>query len=332
MKTLVAFAIAAGVSGTSSIVYAQRSPNDAAAEALFEEGRKLLVAGDTKGACEKFAQSENVEHALGTLLNLAVCHEQDGRTATAWTEFAQARSEAARREDGARYKFALTHAASLESRLDRVAVDVIAPLEGMAITIDGKPLARDAWGTPIPFDPGVHDVAVSAPGKAPWNGRLEVSAQAGSERFSIPPLADAPPTSPPPPAPSLGVGGPSAHENESLTGRRRAGFIVGGVGAALLLTSGALALVMVADSNARSRDCPATTPCASQQAYTDAQAAYHAAQVLRAGSFVTLGVGVLALGTGVYLALPSRRASASAAQVRVCPVGGGAEVGLGGVW
>ncbi|NOU28880.1 MAG: hypothetical protein HOO96_13330, partial [Polyangiaceae bacterium] len=49
------------------------------AETLFREGRKALEAGDYAVACAKFAESQRIEPAPGTLLNLAGCEERSGK-------------------------------------------------------------------------------------------------------------------------------------------------------------------------------------------------------------------------------------------------------------
>ena len=63
---------------------APTSTDKVAAEALFEEGRRLVAAGSFVDACPKFADSQRLDPSPGTLLNLASCYEKLGRSATAW--------------------------------------------------------------------------------------------------------------------------------------------------------------------------------------------------------------------------------------------------------
>ena len=60
--------------------------NKATAEALFTEGRALATSGKCAEAIPKFQASQKLDPGVGTLLNLAECYEQVGKTASAWAE------------------------------------------------------------------------------------------------------------------------------------------------------------------------------------------------------------------------------------------------------
>ncbi|MFO0567610.1 MAG: hypothetical protein U0263_18270 [Polyangiaceae bacterium] len=49
-----------------------------AAEALFNAGRDAVKAGDYPTACAKFRESNRLDPAPGTVLNLADCEEHLG--------------------------------------------------------------------------------------------------------------------------------------------------------------------------------------------------------------------------------------------------------------
>ena len=101
---LAAIAAAAIPLGVSSRAEAQ--PTAAIAEQLFRDGRALIGQGKFDEACEKFAASQRLAPAIGTLLNLAVCREKQGRDATAWSLYADAEAQAQRAGDKARATFA----------------------------------------------------------------------------------------------------------------------------------------------------------------------------------------------------------------------------------
>src|SRR5262245_21968497 len=64
-----------------------RTPVSADALDLFNQGKALFDQHKYEAACAKFEASYGIEAGGGTLLNLALCHEKVGRTATAWSEY-----------------------------------------------------------------------------------------------------------------------------------------------------------------------------------------------------------------------------------------------------
>lgn len=80
---------------------AQTSADDQAlATVLFDKGRQLISEGQVSQACPAFEESERLDPSGGTILNLALCHELEGRLARAWSEFNEAVMFA--RKDGRR--------------------------------------------------------------------------------------------------------------------------------------------------------------------------------------------------------------------------------------
>ncbi len=142
--SLVTLAVAVAAAVLPASVYSQDSQNAAIAEALFREGQALLKAGKVHEACEKLSASLQIEPAVGTMLNLAVCHEQEGKLASAWAELAEAASRAAQAGQKDRESFARARIKTLEPRLLRAVLDVSAPAKGQELRLDGRGLPRAA--------------------------------------------------------------------------------------------------------------------------------------------------------------------------------------------
>src|SRR5579872_4584840 len=74
------------------LALAQQSPADAQyAEQLFQEAKGDMSEGRVDMACTKLEAVRRIDGGGGTVLALAVCHEKQGREATALGEFREAR-------------------------------------------------------------------------------------------------------------------------------------------------------------------------------------------------------------------------------------------------
>ena len=67
---LVGTVVCVGVGAAPATAFAQGTDNSAAVEALFTEGKRLEGEGRFAQACPKFLASYNLEHRVGTLVNL----------------------------------------------------------------------------------------------------------------------------------------------------------------------------------------------------------------------------------------------------------------------
>lgn len=223
-------------------VRALASEDAATAEALFAAGRAALESGDYETACAKFGESQRLDPAAGTLMNLAACNEQRGRLASAWENWRDAQGTL--RPDDERRAIVDQRLAALEARLPRLVIVLAAGAPaGTVVTRDASELGHAALGLPLPVDPGRHELSVTADGFEPRvyevnaeEGKaLSVSVEPGPRR-----VAPAPPVATP--APALV---PAPREDGGGSQRTWA-LVSGGTGVALIVT-GAVAGLLALD-------------------------------------------------------------------------------------
>ncbi len=183
------------------------APTDSAlAETLYQEARALVEQGNYTEACPKFAESYRVAPATGTLLNLAACHEAQGKFASAWAEF-QAASVASRRDGRSdRVQYADEHAKDLFPKLSRLTITAAPGVDAstLEITLDGTVVGAATLGVAVPLDPGEHLIDARSPGKEPFSAAVTLGPVADQASVVIPALAPATsavtPAAPPPKA------------------------------------------------------------------------------------------------------------------------------------
>jgi hypothetical protein len=144
------------------------------AEDLFQEGRRLLAEGQTDEACARFADSYAMVASSGTLLNLALCHQKQGKTATAWNEYKAAARLARNQGREDRATVADGKARALEATLARVTTTAVEKVPDLRVAIETGAIGEGGLGVDVPIDPGTHKVIVTAPGYLPWTTTLEV--------------------------------------------------------------------------------------------------------------------------------------------------------------
>jgi hypothetical protein len=302
-RAAAAVVLAAVLASPGRAAAQPRAAADAArADALFRDGKRLMAEGRFGEACPMLAESQRLDPGGGTLYNLALCHDREGRTATAWAELGEALelAKSAHRPDAE--SAVRAHLRDLERRLSRLRVrvdDAAAGLADLAIEVDGRPWPRAAWNQETPLDPGHHDVAARASSRAPFAAGVELGAAADRRDVvvrlaplaaaPVAPIPPAPPAAPkpPPPEPVAPLAPRAPPAPPPSQGRSAGPWILGGVGVAGLAAGavlGGLAMSRWGDAKAR---CPARE--CTDPAGVDAS---RAATNLATGSTVAFGVGV----------------------------------------
>jgi hypothetical protein len=265
---------------------------EARARKLFDEGAALREI-DLNAACVKFSESLALTpHAVGTMLNVALCDEKLGHFATAVEKFTLARDLAielianGEKDAEAHKKAATAHIAELSPRVPHVTIELVPPvLPDAKIVIDDKAYPLDKL-TELPIDPGKHEVAVSAPGYLPYETTFAI-AEGEHHSVAIP------------------------HLEKSVTvrsSRRTIGIVVGGAGAIVGVTGLVVGLV----ANSRYDDvtsCHADGNCDLPEDYTRRKSARSLGNV---GTVVGIAGGA-AIVVGAVLWYTGRKSSAEQA-------------------
>ncbi len=298
--------------GLARPAFAQGSQQAAAAQVLYDEGRRLVSEGHAPEGCAKLAESNRIDPAVGTRFYLADCYERVGRTASAWATFLEVATASKLRGHAEREALAKARAAALEPHLSKLTIVVESPAEAEQVFHDDVALGRASWGTAMPVDPGVHVLRAEASGRTPWRGTLTVS-PGGSARARVPALATSLST-------ALAKDSPAPRSSA-----RNVGLGLGAFGL-VALGVGAFSGVEAIGKNADSKEfCDGNKCNAEGKSLRDDSMS--AAWV----SNISLAVGAITVAAGAYLffvVAPSSQASATRVGVGVGP----SSVSLGGAF
>jgi serine/threonine-protein kinase len=333
----VAVALVTAVVCCAGRARADHKEDAARAEALFKEGRRLMTAQDYAAACSKFAESQALEPAPGTALNLATCYEKAGKLASAWAGFrtAQAAAQTARQADRARA--AEKKAEALEPKLSHLIISVSpgARVPGLEIRCDGEVVGQAEWEVAVPRDGGGHDIEAGAPSMRTWKTHIDLAPSEQNLTVEVPILqSEAPPKVEPAPTPASAP--PEAKPLpalEPLSGessgqpQRIIGLSLGGLGVVAVGVGTFAGLKADSTYRSASRQCTGNPPAcpADSPAFSQRDSAYSWATV----STITFVAGgaLLAAGAIVFLTAPARGTS-----IGWTPTPGGARVSVGGTF
>lgn len=276
-------------------------PGDARlAQALFEEARSLMEQKKYAEACPKLKESQRLDPGGGTLLNLATCHEREGKTATALDEYHEALTVATKDGRKDREQIARAGIEKLEREVPRVTVLVPHPVAGIDVKLDTTPMVQAAWGVATPVDPGPHTVTATAPGYR--TVKVHVDVRAGERKAIEVPAATK----------EEAAAAPAPETYEQGSGEKLiilsktdpnpvfwTGLGVGLAAAAISGITGVLTITNTLDANSN---------CSEKRTYckdADAKDALSNAQTFGWISTITLGIAVV--GLTVAIIAPSRK-------------------------
>ena len=179
----------------------------AQAEALFEQGKKLMETGRTAEACDAFETSQRIDAAVTTLLNIAACREKNGQLATAWGVFV----DVERQTRGSTslvplHDVAAKRSSALEPRLSKLTIAAASPPDRLTITRDGARVERATWSFALPVDGATYSIVAQAPGYVEWRSTVEVAREGANVVVHVPALVAVAPPLPPSKLPAILTG------------------------------------------------------------------------------------------------------------------------------
>ncbi|HEX9294203.1 MAG TPA: hypothetical protein VF881_00155 [Polyangiaceae bacterium] len=310
LRTWIGVALGSSALGMASGTLADVSgSNKAAAQALFDQAKQLLAHGKADEACLKFEESQRLDPASGTLINLADCYEQQGKFATAWSTFLGAATAAKTSGNAERERVARERATALGQHLSHIVIQVASDgTPGLEVQRDGARIGKAQWGTPIPADPGPHRVLASAPGRKVWETIVTLRREPETQTVSVPELEPAAPVQQQGRAPSDETGG--------LGTQRTGALVAGGVGIAGLVVGSVFGLVSKSKHDEASQFCDGST-CSTERG-VDLRSEALVAGNISTVAFIT-GAAGLAAGAALWVTAAPDVPRGTTAQLGIGP-------------
>lgn len=288
-------------SQTGNIAGCTANPRDAAAAAvLFREGYKLRQEGKDDAACKKFEESARLDPMAGTLMNLAECRANQGKTATASGWYHKAIILAENQGDKPLFDKATEHARDLDAELSYLKIQIERPLPGLEIRRDDIIVGPAQLNEALPIDPGEHEITASAPGYKAFTVSVHIG-EVGDNKTVIVPVME--PLLPPAPAPLAAAPPSSSRSRQDPLAQANANpwpWVLGGIGATAIVVGGVSGALALHDKSRVEDGCNSSKGCQDTQSYalqSQRDAEWTVARV-------TFPVGVAAAGAAVaWLAL-----------------------------
>jgi hypothetical protein len=330
------FALASGL--VIALALPAHAQDQAAAQALFDQGLTEFKAGNFEKACSKFEASLDLYDGLGTRGKLAECFEKVGRTASAWAQYREVEARSQRAGDRKRSKVAGKRAKKLEASLSYLQIDVAddARVPGVAIERGGSPVSSGAYGVSVAVDPGPIIIKATAPGYKEWTKELTIGVKE-KRTITVTSLEKAPVVTTPDTGTTGTTGGgttsvPDAalKTSSSDSGKSNTLKYVGigtlAAGGALIITGSLVGLSAKSKYDAAFDDglCDKMSLVCSMEGQEETDSARSQANM----ATIVTSVGILGAATGGFLWWWSGRSGDSEQAVSVSPTGSDESVGF----
>lgn len=291
---------------------AQPLDKDADAERLFREGQKLMEERRFGEACPKFEAAYRKDQQLGTLLNLAYCHKEQGAVWQSWLEFKEAEVKAADVKRPERKDFARERMAELEKSLVRVVVERSTKVELTEVLVEDRLIPEAEKGQPFAAEPGQRKLTFRAKGKKQVVQLITLTKGDRPHRVNVPEMEDERDSASGP----MAVG--SEHETPSSTDepkrastQKTVALVALGVGVVGVGVGSVFGLQTLSNECTDGKPTPGTTggaSCTSQQRDSASEKG-----AISTVAFVAGGTALVA-GLVLWLTAPSGKPSTTTAQ------------------
>lgn len=281
--------------------------DNADAERLFREGQKLLEERRFGEACPKFEAAYSKDKSLGTLINLAFCHKEQGAIWYAWLEFREAEVKATELNRPDRRDFAKQRLQELEKQLPKVVLDNPQKVPLSDVLVEDRKVWEAERGAVFAAEAGQRKFTFKGKGKKPQAMMVNVVKASTAQHVVVPELEDLPPEEPTP-SPRETPGEPKK-DKENPSGadpgstQRTIGWVALGTGGVAAILTGVFGAITY------SSPCSGGKPCLQ----SDKDSA-EGTSTIATVSFVVAAAGIIG---GAILVLTAPSSSSSSAVPRV---------------
>ena len=263
----------------------------------FSQALSLQTGGDWAGALALLKEVAAVKPTPQVRFNIAICEERLGRLVAALGDYELAASDAQTEKAEQVGQEVESRLEALKARVPRVIVQRGEGADSATISLDGVSLGDSVLNAPLPADPGPYVVEAKALGFRPFKQPFRVAEQ---QTATILVKLEAEPATVEPK-----IVHPLHPASQSV---RNIGFVVGGVGIASLIGSGALFYLRHTTINDLDKQCGSDRQtCPESQ-----RSAVDRGKLYTTLGDVTLAVGAVGLGVGATLVIVGGRSSEQA--------------------